>query len=248
MTRTSLLLLPLITACDLQVDEVMVSGVILDQPYFEGAPVAGVEVIALDAMLDEYSSATSGADGYVELPVAAAQDMFLELRGAGHTTTLFAGEAGVFDLPLNDGELYMLPESHGADLAAEFGDCAGDGSGAIIEGEVRVWLPGEETSDESLVGNAWVVAYDEANQPYEPCYLDAEGAPAPEDQTLTNATGRFAFFGLPAGSLLLEVAFRPSGTEGDTGEDLEALYWYYKARTLDGAITPFHPAWVELVD
>ncbi len=248
MTRTAPLLLPLLCACNLQVDEVMLDGVVLDGPYFEGAPAAGVEVTALDANLEVHSTAVTGADGHVELPVAAAQDMFLELRGDGFVTTLFAGEAGVFDLSLSDGELYTLPASHAQDLAAEFGDCAADGAGAVIEGEVRLWLPGEESSDESGVGNAWLVVYDEENQPYEPCYLDAEGAPAPEEQTLTNATGRFAFFGLPAGSLLLEVAYRPSGTEGDTGEELEAFYWYYKARTLEGAVTPFHPAWVELVD
>jgi hypothetical protein len=238
-------LLPL-TACDLEVSEVMLSGVVLDQPYFEGSPVEGVEVTALDGDLVEYSSATTDAVGRVEIPVAAAQDMFLELRGDGIAATLFAGEAGVFDLALSDGELFTMPASTAADLAAEFGACAGDGTGGVIEGEVRIWMPGEEFSDVSLVGNAWVAAYDEQNTEYLPCYLDENGEPAPEDQSLTNATGRFAIFGVPAGAYILEVAYRPGGTEDDTDEsDLDAYYWYYKVHMVDDGVAPFHPAWVE---
>jgi hypothetical protein len=248
MTRTalfSLALLPL-TACNLEVTEVMLSGVVLDQPYFVGSPAVGVEVTSLDGDLVEFSSATSDATGLVELPVAAAQDMFLELRGDGIATTLFAGEAGVFDLALNEGELYTVPDTRAAELAEEFGDCAGDGSGGIIEGEVRIWMPGEETSDISLVGNAWVVAYDEQNNEYPPCYLDENGDPAPEDQHLTNATGRFAIFGVPEGKSFLEVAYRPGGTEDDTEDsELDAFYWPYKVNMVDGAHAPFHPAWVE---
>lgn len=250
MTRTalfSLALLPL-CACNLEVTEVMLSGVVLDQPYFEGSPAVGVEVTSLDGDLLEFSSATSDATGLVELPVAAAQDMFLELRGDGIATTLFAGEAGVFDLALNDGELFTVPSTRAAELAAEFGDCAGDGSGGIIEGEVRIFLPGEEATDVSLVGNAWVAAYDDQNAEYLPCFLDENGDPAPEDQILTNATGRFAIFGVPAGATVLEVAYRPGGSADDTDDsELDAYYWYYKVNMVDDAVAPFHPAWVELV-
>ncbi len=249
MSRSSIaLLLPLISACNLEVTEVIVSGVVLDEPYFEGEPVSGVEVTALDAMFEVYSTATSDADGLVEIPVAAAQDMFLELRGDGIAPTMFAGESGIFDLALSDGELYTVPDTRPDELVAEFGDCAGDGGGAIIEGEVRVFLAGDQVSDESLVGNAWVVAYGDDNDPYYPCYLDADGNPAPEDQALTNATGRFAIFGLPAGAYVLEVAYRPGGTPEDTEDsELEALYWYYKANMAEDSVAPFHPAWVEFI-
>lgn len=245
------LLLPLLAvACEMEITEVNVSGVVLDAPYFEGAPVAGVELTALDGDLEVYSTATSDASGLVSLPVAAAQDMFLELRAEGMATTVFAGEAGIFDLELADGELFTLPDTTSSDLAAEFGACAEAGTGAMIEGEVRIYMPGEEASDVSLVGNAWVVAYDEDNEPYQPCYLDEAGDPAPEEQGLTNATGRFAIVGLPVGAYLLEVAYRPGGTAEDTDDsELEAYYWYYKVNLPEaGAVAPFHPAWVEFVN
>lgn len=244
-----LFLIPALSGCNLEITEVILSGVVLDEPYFEGEPVVGVEVTALDADLEAYSTAISDANGLVSMPVAAAQDMFIELRGEGFATTLFAGEAGIFDLALSDGELYTVPETRAQQLAAEFGDCAGDGTGGVIEGEVRVWMAGEQTSDVSLVGNAWVVAHAADNEEFTPCYLDAEGNPAPEDQTLTNATGRFAIFGVPAGSYLLEVAYRPGGTEEDTEDsELAAYYWYYKAHMVEDGVAPFHPAWVEFGD
>jgi len=248
MNRTplALFLIPLLVGCPGEVTEVFVTGVVLDEPYFEGQPVVGVEVTSLDGDLLPYGSATSDASGMVELPVAAGQDMFIELRGDGLTPTLFAGEAGIFNLALSDGELYTLPDTRAAELVEEFGDCAGDGTGGIIEGEVRIWMLGEETSDLSLVGNAWVMVYGENNEAFTPCYLDAEGNPAPEDQFLTNTTARFAVFGLPDDSYVLEVAYRPGGTSEDTDEsDLDVYTWYYKANMVDGGIAPFHPAWVE---
>jgi hypothetical protein len=241
----SLLLLPIL-ACDLQVEEITLSGVILDAPYGAGDPVEGVEVTTLDGDLEAYSTATSDATGLVTIPVAAGQDMFLELRGDGAATTLFAGESGLFDLTLEAGELYTMPASTAADRAAEFGDCAQGGSGGLIEGEVRIFVPGGESSDEALVGNAWVVAYDAADQMYEACYLDENGEPAPDEQTLTNSTGRFAIFGVPAGPYVLEVAYTPGAGEGDT--EAEAFYWFYKVNMVDDGVAPFYPAWVEFVD
>ncbi len=245
-TAALCLLCTALVGCNLEVTEVIVSGIVLDEPYFEGQPVAGVEATSLDAMLEPYSTVTSDANGLVSLPVAAAQDMFIELRGPGYAPTLFAGEAGIFDLPLSDGELYMASDTRAAELTAEFGDCASDATGGIIEGEVRVWMAGEQTSDVSLVGNAWVMVYGTDNEEFTPCFLDAEGDPAPESQTLTNSTGRFAFFGLPPDSYVLEVAFRPGGTPDDPPDsELDAYYWYYKAHMVEDGIAPFHPAWVE---
>jgi hypothetical protein len=225
---------------------ILLGGVVLDAPRGEGQPAPGVEVTVLDADLAPYDQATTDEAGAFELRVAAAQDMFLELRGEGKVTTLFAGEAGIFDLGLAEGALYVLSEARPAELAATFGACAGDGTGGIAEGEVRAYLPGEEESEVSLVGNAWVVVYDEDNDPIEACYLDEEGAPAPEDQGMTNATGRFAVFGLAPGPHVLEVSYNPGAGGEDTGMDpADTLSWFYKVNMVEGGLAPFYPAWVE---
>lgn len=200
MSRTLPLLLLALGAMGCpQPRSISLGGVVLDAPSGEGQPAPEVEVSLFDGDLELFDQAITDTDGSFSARAAAAQDMFLELRGAGKVTTLFAGEAGIFDMALEDGALYVLDEQRPASLADTFGDCAGEGSGGIAEGVVRAWIPGEEDTDLSLVGNAWIVAYDADNNPTPACYLDAGGAPAPADQTLTNATGRFAVFGLQPG-------------------------------------------------
>jgi hypothetical protein len=226
---------------------VSLAGVVYDSADDDRQPAPGIEVSVLDGDLALHDQDTSDEDGAFSLRVAAAQDMFLELRGAGKVTTLFAGEAGVFDMTLEEGALYVLPEDRPSALAAEFGACADDEGGGVAEGVVRAWIPGTEESDESLVGNAWVVAYDADNEPTTACYLDADGAPAPEDQDLTNETGRFAIFGLEPGPYVLEVSYRPGvGGEDTGGDDVEPLRWYYKVNMVEGGVAPFYPAWVEI--
>ncbi|MFH1467459.1 MAG: hypothetical protein ABIO70_23950 [Pseudomonadota bacterium] len=234
------------TGCP-QARSVALGGVVLDAPHGDGEPAPGIEVTVLDGDLEVYDQATTDEAGAFALRAAAAQDMFLELRGEGKVTTLFAGEAGVFDMSLVDGALYVLGEQRPAELAATFGDCAPSAAGGIAEGEVRAYIPGEEESDLSLVGNAWVVAYDVDNDPVDACYLDADGAPAPEGQALTNATGRFAVFGLQPGPHVLQVSFTAGSGGEDTGaEEGETFSWFYKVNMVEGGLAPFYPAWVEL--
>ncbi len=247
--RSALLVLlsPLLaTGCIHEVTEVTMSGVVLEEPGGEGDPAAGVEISSLDADRSQVDQATTDESGAFSLLLAAQQDMFLELRGDGYVTTLFAGESGVFDWSLADGELYVRGEDVPAQLVETFGDCAAGAEGGIIEGEVRVYMPGEDSSDMSLVGNAWVTAYDSNDIPYEPCYLDENGDPAPEEQGLTNSTGRFAIFGLPADEYMLEVAYKPGATESDPDwEDAPIYSEFYNVHMLEDGLAPFYPAFVE---
>ncbi len=247
-TSLCLIAISLLAGCIQEVTEVTMSAVVLEDPGGDGDPAAGVEVTSLDSELAQHATTTTDGSGAFDIPVAAAQDMFFELRGDGFATTLFAGEAGVWDFELDDGELFVRGDDVPAELEETFGDCAAGADGGIIEGEVRLYMPGEESSDLSLVGNAWVLAYASDHTEYEPCYLDENGDPAPDDQTLTNDTGRFAIFGLPVDSYILEVGYRPGVTQEDPDwEDAPAYYWFYKVNMIEGGLAPFYPGWVEFV-
>ena len=251
LSARSLLCLPVLLAaagCNPGIETVLLTGVVNDAPYDEGLPLADVEIATLDGNLEPFSEATTDASGAFSVEIAAAQDLFLELNGAGLAPTIFAGEAGIFDLQVEEGSLYALPEDYPAAVAEAFGDCAGDGTGGVVEGEVRVYMPGEEDDDVSLVGTAWVIAYNDAGEGFEACYLDEDGEPAPDDQEQTNATGRFAVFGLEPGAHILEVAYGDRPASGQDPSSTEAWYWYYKVNMVADGLAPFYPAWVEFTD
>jgi len=241
----SVVLVGLLGACAQPMAEITLSGVVLDAPYGEGEVVAGLQVLARDANLEKYGETTTDSDGSFELAVASAQDVFLELTGSGYSKTLFGGEAGIFDMPLADGELWVRDAGWGETLAETFGDCAGSADGGIVEGEIRLYLPGSTGSEATLVGNGWVRAISENGVSYHGCYLDEKGNPAP-DQTMTNETGRFAIFDLPNEPLMLEVAYGEEQPEDIDELSDEIPYWYYKVNMVEGGVAPFYPAWVEV--
>lgn len=229
---------------------VTLSGVVLDGPYGEGEPVSGLSVASRDGTLEPFGEATTDDAGSFTVEVAAIQDFFLEVSGEGWTTALFAGDAGLFDMQLTDGAVWVRESGWVDGLAAEFGEtCAAAGTDRVIEGEVRVWIEGVAPQDQERVGNAWVTVFTADGTPYPACYLGEEGEADP-DAVMTGPTGRFAVFGVPQGALLLEVAYLPYGEPPEDPTEFveDAGYWYYQVFMVDEGVASFYPAFVEMLD
>jgi hypothetical protein len=244
----------LVAGCAGPPDSILLSGIVKDQPYGAGKPVADVTVTTRDDSFEETATGKTGSDGSFSLEIPAVSDFYVELSGSGFTPTLYAGEAGAYDLDAGDDVLFVRSEAAADELKTAFGSCAADKVGAIVEGEVRLFMDNIPYSDLLPVANAFASVIDGEGTVYQACYLDDKGGPAKGGST-TGATGRFGVFGLPEGPLQLDVGYSKLTDENDTsdpydtgsGDDTgDSWHWYYRAWMLDGAIAPFYPAIVEM--
>ena len=229
-----------VAACYPLPDKVVLSGVVLDAPYGDGEPLPDAQVVVRDATLEVCGETSTNDDGLFSLDVAAGQDMYVQVGAEGYSTHLFAGSSGFFDLDFNDGTLWSRPQADAEAIVADFGDCAAGGEGGVIEGEVRLYMGGIPAQDLIVVETATVTAYDWNGDALPTCYLDEDGQPAPDGE-MTNATGRFGIFDVPAGPITIEATYYIDGTD-EVGQ-----YWYYRVLMVEGAVAPFYPLLVEVV-
>jgi hypothetical protein len=120
-------------------------------------------------------------------------------------------------------------------VRATFDGCDGAaGPGGVIEGEARLYIPGNDADTLPLVTTATVTVFDATGNEHAACYLDDDGT-FDAGATVTGETGRFAVFGLDEGPVVVDIVY-------DTGEtEPEVAYWRWVS---DGGVVPMHPAWV----
>jgi hypothetical protein len=222
---------------------VLLEGVVHAEPYAQGLPLEGVSVVSRDGEHARFSSTRTDESGAFALDIAAGQDLFLELSLEGRVTTLFAGEAGLYDMDVGAGTLFVRDAEAHAALRASFGACGDPPEGGVVEGEVRVYFGGFSPENLPVADGAWVRITDAEGQEREACYLDDEGTWDAEALHV-GETGRFAFFGLPPGPYMMHVAWGTRPEEGGQAGDYSWLDYYLWAA--EGATTPFYPAFVEV--
>ncbi len=237
-----------LVACD-PVTSVTLSGTVYDAPYAQGSTVSGLDVGARCVDLEPCAQTQTAADGSFSVTVPPAQELFLEFSGDEHETTLFAGEVYLEDLQAWDGAFWVEDSQDRQDLVDTFGDCASaDGAtgddGGIVEGEARLFTTDASYADLELVTNAGITAYDESGLSFDACYLDDDGQPADEGTTVTGASGRFAFFGLPAGQITLVVLCGDLDQPSGAVCDISRSFTYHVFMTDDG-MAPFYPMLLE---
>ncbi len=201
--------------------------------------VAGATIDVYDSSTAEFSHATTDEGGAVTLPLPFAHVSFVVLHADGHVPTSFSLAPFYEDASLPDGTLWLRSEGAVAALSKEFGpSCPNmdNEEGVLLEGEVRLFIDGQDLDTLPLVTTASVTAYNSDGDPYPGCYLDDEGKPS-ASATVTGQTGRFAVFGAEAGTLTLSLAFDVvPGTPGTPNG-------YYAVAEAGGA-APYYPALV----
>jgi len=171
--------------------------------------------------------------------VPANQSFFVTFsdEADGYVPTAFTGLAGSSDVQAPEGTLFVRSKDALAQLKAEFAACPQvDDAGAVVEGEVRVYLPVDEPDQLPTVADASVVVYDIDDTAFPACYLDDKGGSLP-DGSQTGETGRFAVFGVPPGPVSVEVTWAFT-------EEVDLTSWYI-VRAPEGGVAPMYPAWVE---
>ena len=201
--------------------------------------VAGAEIDVYDGSTQEFSHATADGDGAVTLELPFGGASFLILHADGHVPTSFSLAPFYEDSSLPDAVLWMRSESALTALEDEFGPSCPNietADGVLLEGEVRLFIDGQDLDDLPLVTTASVTAYDGDGVAYPGCYLDDAGKPS-ASATTTGQTGRFAVFGAEAGTLLLELNF-------EVGKDIEEPTNGYYVVAEAGGTAPYYPALV----
>jgi hypothetical protein len=161
------------------------------------------------------------------------------LHADGYVPTSYSLGTFYEDSSLPDATLWLRSESSLAALEKEFGpSCPNieNDEGVALEGEVRLFLDGQELDTLPLVTTASVTAVDGNGAIFDGCYLDVSGKPS-AGATMTGETGRFAVFGAEAGTLALQVTF-----EFVEGLDEEPVTYPIVAEA--GGAVPYYPALV----
>jgi hypothetical protein len=227
-----------ILACRGPLTTVELRGRVLEGPAEDAPIVGGADVQVRDSSGADYAAATAEGDGTFAVDIPATAQFRLELRAAGHLPTAFTGYSLAGDVEAPDGTLFARPVDFLDGLRATFGNCPKAAEpGAVIEGELRLFLPvGEDTDELPLVNTGTVAVVDADGASHTPCYLDNQGISLAEG-AVTGDTGRFAFFGLPPGLATFTSAYTLNDISYD-GEPYDLLL------PAEG-IAPLYPAWVD---
>lgn len=214
----------------------------LQSGLWSQSPLAGAEIIAYDFGLVETDRVTSGEDGAFSIALRPGTIFYLEMSAADHVTTGLTGTISYEDLAIEDGQIWVRTRDELDQVRQDFAGCPGaDGDGAVIEGEIRLYMPGISAAEAPLSATGWARVYssDGALIDDEPCYLldDDQQLVYDPEATHTGVRGRFAFFDAPTGDVTVEV-----------GYDIESYTYYqtyYYTYVPEGGVTPMYPAWVE---
>lgn len=196
------LLLPI--ACFTFPETVQMTATVFDAYGDDANPVAGATLSSRNANLELVDEGTTDDQGQITLMVGASQAVFLVLDGDGYAPTAITGLSGADDFTVPDGGLWMRTDAERDALIDEFAGCS-QPDGAIVEGDVRFFLPVTDPVDTwPTVSTATVTVQYADDSTVSACYLDDKGVSAP-DAEQTGLTGRFAVFGLDSGPITLLV-------------------------------------------
>jgi len=236
----------LFAACTLEPSDTVMIGAVYSA-HTDGVPVANATVETRNEMGEPLAIATTDNDGMFEVQLPSTQMFFVTVSGDDYVPTSYAGIAGTDALLLNEGELWLRSETKLDNIRQEFSDCDGfDTAGGVIEGEVRLLVVLQDDLESlPLVTTALLVAYDSNGIAHSACYLPEDEDPGGDTKEteesnaqVTGSTGRFAFFGVPAGPTDIDIQYDFGGSEPVSS-------WHYVYVPEEGTV-PMYPALVNL--
>ena len=233
-------ILMLIIGCvDPLITEVNLGGTLTESRGSDATPVESGTVATISLWGDEYDCASTDEQGVFSVQAPASSSFFVQTQSPGRVATTFTGWSGIDDQDLEPGVLWVRGQDELDAIQTEFNGCDRTvDEGASIEGEIRVYLPVEDSVDTlPLITTASVTFEDEDGNVTEACYLDDKGLGDPSAD-VTGETGRFALFGLNAGIGLLTVSYAVT-------DDLEQVSEYLVLLPENGT-APMYPLLVDL--
>ena len=221
-------------------EEVTLTGRILAEPDADAAPLAGATLELRDNELAAIDEVETDDDGGFSLQLPAGYPFYLSIGGDGLVATSFSGYAGFEDYTVDDGVLWAQDDAGLTALRAEFADCATvDDPGGVVEGQVRLYIEGQEVEDLPTITTGEVLVYESDGTEHTACYLPDEEDPSAE-QLWTGSTGRYAVFGIPEGPTTIAAWYSIQEDE------LSESAYYYAWMPEEGAV-PLYPTLVSLL-
>jgi hypothetical protein len=230
-------LIALFAACQ-EPEPVRMEGVVWSAPGRDAPPLADASVTFVDATGAVLDAVDAGPDGVFRARVPQGIEVFAEIRAEGYATTTFPGVTGLEEVfTVEDHALYGVSLADRDAEIARFEGCPGaDGGGSLVVGEVRLYGLLDELGESPIVTTGIA-----GTGPNVSCYLDPDGVRYEAKADETGASGTFAIFGVEPGAGVLAVGYQPFP---DVWTFEEYRLWIPDE---DGAVSPWYPAWVELV-
>jgi hypothetical protein len=220
-------------------EPVVVEGVVWSAPGPTAPPLPGASVTFVDETGAVLDAVEANDDGAFRARVPAGLEIFAEIRGEGYATTTFPGVSGLQGtFRVEDHALYGMSLAERDAIVARFEGCPGadDVSGPLVVGEIRLYgLVDDEGESPIVTTGVAAVGASVA------CYLDDDGVRYEPKTEETGDSGTFAVFGAGPGAGLLSIAYQPIE---DTWALEEYRLWIPDD---DDVVSPWYPAWVELV-
>ncbi len=235
-----------LSACAPEARDGVLTGIVTVDDADDADPVAAARVRTFDASAARLDDVSTDQDGRFEAAIPWAGGFFVQIEHAAAVPTCFSVVSTSGAVEGGVGDLWLRTAEQVESLRATFSTCPTAGeAGAIVEGQVKVYLPVSQVDDLPAITTARVTLTDPDGVEHTACYLDGRSQSDP-DATVTGGTGRFAFFGLPAGVGLLHVEyFIDESYVTDTGDTEGALIpggdlpiWM-----VEGGVSPLYPFW-----
>lgn len=235
-----------LSACAPEARDGVLTGIVTVDAEADSDPVPSARVRIFDASDARRDDVTTDEDGRFEAAIPWAGGFFVQIEHDAAVPTTFSVVSTSGAVEGGVGDLWLRTDEQLDQLRTSFSECpAVDQPGAIVEGQVKVYLPVAQVDDLPAITTARVTLTDPAGAEHTACYLDGLSQSAP-DATVTGSTGRFAFFGLPAGVGVLHVEyFIDESLIDDTGDVQDALIQggELPIRLVEGGVSPLYPFW-----
>lgn len=223
----------------------VLSGVVTATSAADSDPVARARVRTFDAANAAMDDVKTDEDGRFEAAVPWAGGFFVQLDHDSAASTTFSILSVSGAVEGGPGDLWLRTPAEVEALRETFSTCPTvDAPGAIVEGEVRVYLPVEQVEDLPTITTGVVTLVDPTGKSHTACYLDGRSNSDP-DAEVTGGTGRFAFFGLPEGVGVLQVSYWiDEEAMADTGGAAGLIDGgTLPVRLVEGGVSPHYPFW-----
>jgi hypothetical protein len=219
-------------------EPVVVEGVVWSAQGPTAPPLPDASVTFVDETGVVLDAVEAGSDGVFRARVPAGLEVFAEIRAEGYATTTFPGVTGLEPtFTVEDHALYGVTVEARDAFVAQYEGCPGAADGGpIVMGEIRLYGLVDDLGVSPIVTTG-VAGVGQVGG----CYLDADGLRYEPKAAETGSSGVFAVFGAEPGVGVLDVAYQPF-TDVWSVEDYRL--WLPDE---DGVVSPWYPAWVELV-